>query len=233
MPFSKWIISGCTDSRPIHYIHPSDFLKIILNHPKDFFCSCIYRSLELKELEIIHLLKQGDEPAFKILVDGYKDRMYYTILNILQDPMEAEDVLQETFIQVFESIHSFKEESSLSTWMYKIAVRKALERIRKRKFRQRLLSVLPWWMPKEEKEKQGYINPGISAERKELAMKLFDAIKSLPENQRIAFSLIKVQGMKYEEVSEMMHLSVKALESLMSRANINLRKKLEQHYTKD
>jgi len=66
------------------------------------------------------------------MVENYRNRVYSTVFNILQDREEAEDVAQETFIQVFESVNSFKEQSSLSTWIYRIAVRKALDKIRRR-----------------------------------------------------------------------------------------------------
>lgn len=181
----------------------------------------------MNEKDLIRQLKLGEEPAFKLLVAAYSDRVYYTVLNILQNAADTEDAVQETFIQVFESIRQFKEESSLATWIYRIAVRKAIEKIRKQKNRKRLHAIIPWWMPEENKSIDAvYLNPGIAVEHKEKAAILFKAINGLPENQRLAFTLIKVQGMKYEEVCELMQLSVKAIESLVSRAKLNLKNKL-------
>ena len=94
--------------------------------------------INLNEKELIEQLRQGKEPAFRWLVENYRNRVFHTVLNILQDTKEAEDAAQETFIKVFESIRSFKEESSLSTWIYRIAVHKALDKTRRRKTRQRL-----------------------------------------------------------------------------------------------
>lgn len=185
----------------------------------------------MNEKELISRLKLGEEPAFKLLVENYQDRVYYSVLNILHDANEAEDTAQETFIQVYESIVSFKEESSLATWIYRIAIRKALEKIRKQKNRQRLHSIVPWWMPAEEKSMDAaYLNPGISKENKEKAAIIFKAISELPNNQRVAFTLIRVQGMKHEEASEIMQLSIKAIESLLSRAKENLKNKLKYYY---
>ncbi|MEI8075720.1 MAG: RNA polymerase sigma factor [Bacteroidota bacterium] len=184
----------------------------------------------MNEKELIRQLKLGDEPAFKLLVAAYSDRIYYTVLNILQNATDTEDAVQDTFIQVFESIKQFKEESSLATWIYRIAVRKALEKIRKQKTRERLHTIIPWWMPEEKKSMDAvYLNPGIAIEHKEKAASLFNAINGLPQNQRLAFTLIKVQGMKYEEACEIMQLSVKAIESLVSRAKLNLKNKLMDH----
>lgn len=185
----------------------------------------------MSEKDLISRLRQGEEAAFKILVEQYQDRVFYSVLNILQNSNDAEDSAQETFIQVFESIRNFKEESSLATWIYKIAIRKALEKIRKQKNRQRLLSMIPWWMPSEEKSIDAvHLNPGINKENKERAEFLFKAISELPDTQRIAFTLIRVQGMKHEEASEIMQMSIKAIESLLSRAKNKLKIKLNNLY---
>ena len=185
----------------------------------------------MNEQELIGRLRQGDEPAFRWLVDNFSHRLHHTVLNIVQDRDDAEDVLQETFIQVHGSIGSFKGESKLSTWVHKIAIRKALEKLRKRKTRQRIQSIILWWMPDEKRSVDVVeMNPGIAAENKEKATALFKAIDQLPENQKLAFTLIRVQGMKYDEVTEIMGLGVKAIESLLSRAKENLKKNLEKYY---
>lgn len=185
----------------------------------------------MSEKELIQQLRQGNEPAFRWLVDNYRNRVFSTVLNILQDSKEAEDAAQETFIQVFESVGSFKEESTLSTWIYRIAVRKALDKIRRRKTRQKLQKILPWWMPDEKRSTdESFLHPGIVAENKEKAAVLFKAIESLPEKQKLAFTLIKVQGMNYEEACDVMQQNVKAVESLISRAKVNLQKQLEDYY---
>jgi RNA polymerase sigma factor (sigma-70 family) len=199
--------------------------------PKELNSLNIYYKYILIEKELIASLKQGEASAFKVLVENYQDRVYYSVLNILHNATEAEDTAQETFIQVYESISGFKEESSLATWIYRIAIRKALEKIRKQKNRQRLHSIVPWWMPSEEKSVDAaYLNPGINNENKEKATLIFKAISELPHNQRVAFTLIRVQGMKHEEVSEIMQLSIKAVESLLSRAKENLKNKLKHYY---
>ncbi len=185
----------------------------------------------MNEKELIQQLRQGNEPAFRWLVDNFRNRVFHTVLNILQDTKEAEDAAQETFIQVYESVKSFKEESSLSTWIYRIAVRKALDKIRRRKTRQRFRELLPWWMPEEKKSKENlFQHPGIAAENKEKAAILFKAIDSLPEKQKLAFTLVKVQGMTYDEACSILQQNVKAVESLISRAKLNLQKKLEAYY---
>ena len=185
----------------------------------------------MKEQEHIHELRLGSENAFRWLVNHYRNRVYNTVLNILQQEEEAQDAAQETFIQIFESVAKFKEESSLATWIYRIAVRKALDKLRKRKLIKGLQVILPWWMPEEKKkDNNSFIHPGVLAENKEKAGILFNAISTLPINQQVAFTLIKVQCMDYKEAAGIMEQSIKGIESLVSRAKANLQKKLAIYY---
>ncbi|MFN5930647.1 MAG: RNA polymerase sigma factor, partial [Sphingobacteriales bacterium] len=90
-----------------------------------------------EEAELIDLLKKGDDGAFKRIVESKKDLVYNTALGLLQNVEDAEDIAQEVFIKVYESIHQFKGESAFSTWLYRIAVTKSLELIRSRKRKKR------------------------------------------------------------------------------------------------
>ncbi len=185
----------------------------------------------LNEPELIEQLRQKQEPAFRQLVETYRDRVYATVYNMLLNDQEAEDAAQEVFISVFESIGQFRGESSLSTWLYRVAVRKAIDKLRKRKNRQRLREWLPSWMPTEKNNRAQLLDhPAAKAEQKEKAAVLFKAVSELPNNQQTAFTLIKIQGMRYDEVAAIMQLNIKAVESLISRAKINLQKKLEKYY---
>ena len=142
----------------------------------------------MNEQELIQRLRQGDEPAFRWLVETYRNRVFHTALNILRDDKDAEDAAQETFIKVYESISSFRGESSLSTWIYRIAVHKALDKLRRKKSRQTLGRIIPWWMPEESKSSaENFQHPGVAAEQKEKAALLFRVIGSLPEKQKVAF----------------------------------------------
>lgn len=185
----------------------------------------------MNEKELIIGLRHKDENSFRWLVENYRNRVFGTIVNIIQNTNDAEDAAQEVFIQVYESIQHFKEESSLSTWIYKIAVRKAIDKTRRKKVRQKINHWLPGLLTEEKKENTAeFYHPGIALEKKEKAAVLFKAIGSLPEKQRLAFTLIKVQGMSYDEAGKILQQSIKAMESLVNRAKINLQKKLEQYY---
>ncbi|MEN9744795.1 MAG: hypothetical protein RL640_633, partial [Bacteroidota bacterium] len=91
----------------------------------------------MTEQELIRSLKEGDNLAFKELVETKQSLVFNTVLGLLQNVEDAEDVTQDVFIKVFESIHQFKGESALSTWIYRIAVTTALEFIRRKKRKKR------------------------------------------------------------------------------------------------
>lgn len=195
------------------------------------WCSLQFFKVDhLTEHELIQGLKNADEAAFKYLVDNYQDRVYNTVISILQNAEDAEDVTQEVFIKVFRSIHHFKGESKLSTWLYRIATTGALDMLRSRKSKKRsgLMQRLFGDGNEPVFEVPDFEHPGIALDRKENAAKLFKAIAQLPENQKVAFTLHKLEDLSYQEVSEVMSTSVPAVESLMHRAKQNLKKILEK-----
>ncbi len=186
----------------------------------------------MNETALIHELKQGNAQAFTQLVEAYQHLVYNTVLSIVQQSEEAEDAAQEVFVQVYQSIKSFRGDSKLSTWLYKIAVTTALECERKKKTKKRISLVknLIGIGTKEEETISDFHHPGIALDNKEQAAILFKALKQLSENQRIAFTLIKVEGLSYDEVSKVLNVSVKAVESLMHRGKENLRNILRNYY---
>ncbi len=183
------------------------------------------------ELDLIERLKRGDESAFRILVEQYQDLVYNTALGIVQNESDAEDVAQEVFIQVYRSIGSFKSEAKLSTWIYRITTTRALDLLRVRKSKKRFGLLKRLWETAEESPMeniQDFNHPGVSLERKEAAAQLMTAIAQLPENQKVAFVLHKLEGLSYLEIAEVMGNTLPAVESLMHRARLNLRKILEK-----
>lgn len=183
------------------------------------------------ELELIERLKQGDEAAFRTLVERYQDLVYNTALGVVQNESDAEDVAQEVFIQVYRSIGSFKSEAKLSTWIYRITTTRALDLLRARKSKKRFGLLKRLWETAEESPMeniQDFNHPGVSLERKEEAAQLMTAIAQLPENQKVAFVLHKLEGLSYLEIAEVMGNTLPAVESLMHRARLNLRKILEK-----
>lgn len=160
--------------------------------------------------------------------------VYNTSIGIVQSEEDAEDITQEVFVQVYESISSFKGDSKFSTWLYRITVTKSIDHLRRKKRKKRSAFVQSLFGNDEQEDVQvpDFNHPGIAMEKKEKAAELFKAINQLPENQKVAFILNKMEGLSYQEVSEVMETSVSSVESLLHRAKLNLRKLLEDFYTK-
>jgi len=188
----------------------------------------------INETELIERLKEGDEAAFKTIVEQWQDMVYNTILGIVQNETEAEDLAQDVFIKVFEKIGTFKGDSKFSTWLYRIATTTALDHLRSKKRKKRFgfLQSLSGTSGEEKEQIPDFNHPGISLDNKERAAVLFKAIDELPDNQKAAYTLHKLEGLSYRDVSEVLNTTVSAVESLMSRANQNLRKQLEDYYNK-
>lgn len=186
----------------------------------------------MDERTLVEQLKKGDENAFRTIVESWQGMVYNTVLGIVQNAQDAEDITQEVFVQVYHSISSFKGDSKFSTWLYRIAVTKSLDHERKKKRKKRFGFVRSIFGEEGDVvvHPPDFQHPGVTLDNKENASVLFKAIAELPENQRIAFTLNKVEGLSYQEVSEIMQTTVSSVESLMHRAKNNLRKKLEDYY---
>jgi RNA polymerase sigma-70 factor (ECF subfamily) len=187
----------------------------------------------LDERELINLLKQKDRQAFKLIVEKWQDMVFNTSLGIVQNFEDAEDLAQEVFIQVFESISSFKEDAKFSTWLYRITVSKCLDRLRSKKSKKRFafLKSLYGDDNKTIVEPPDFVHPGIKMENKENAARLFKALDQLPETQKAAFVLNKIEGLRYDEVAEVLDLSSSAVDGLLQRAKKNLQNQLINYYT--
>ena len=181
--------------------------------------------------ELIKRLRNGDESAFKDLVYLFQEKVFNTALSFLQDQHYAEDVAQEVFIQVHNSIHDFKENAQISTWIYRITITKCLDNIRSKKRKKRFAIISNLFSRQNEllHEPADFNHPGVQLDRKESAALLFKLVNSLPETQKTAFILNKVEQLSYREIAGIMKLSEPAVDALLQRAKQNLRKKINQN----
>ena len=189
----------------------------------------------MSDQALIKSLKEGSEEAFRKLVEVYKNQVYNTCLGFLQNEEDAEEIAQDVFIEVYKSVKSFRGDSQISTWIYRIATTKSLEFIRKRKRKKRFafLQSLNSDDHYDTARHASFDHPGVIMERKEQARTLFKTIEQLPESQRVVFTLHKVEGLPYQEIADVLDTSVSSVESLMFRARKNLQKKLKVYYEKN
>ena len=191
----------------------------------------------MEEEKFIVALREGTNQAYVQLLDEYQQKVFGTCISFVPNQEDAEDIAQEVFVEVFNSIGKFKGDSKLSTWVYRIATNKCLEFIRKKNTKKRfgfMQSLLGNGTPIDRSSYFTEFNhPGIQLENKEKSEILFAAINQLPETQRIVYTLNKIDDLSYQEVSEITNKSVSSIESLLFRAKKNLQKLLHDYYKKE
>lgn len=183
----------------------------------------------------IAALKAGDTEAFKQLVEEYKDAVVNICYGYVQQREDAEDLAQDVFVEVFRSMDKFREDSSIYTWVYRIATSKCLDALRSRKRVKRQAFFKARQSSGEEAPELDRIRGGFADPEQDLVQKqqqeyIADALDKLPEAQRIAFTLSNYQGMNNKDIAEIMERSAGSVESLIHRAKQNLRKHLYEFY---
>jgi len=180
--------------------------------------------LQAKSDEVlITLVHQGEHGAYRILVERYQERIRNLIYSIFHEQQVVDDLSQEVFIKAYEALPQFRFQSSFYTWLYRIAVNKSRDELRKRKVR-RWFS-LQTMLESGDKE----LGSKIVVEQRdnELQELLAAGLKTLPEKYRIAIILKDVDGLSYEEIAEIMECEIGTVKSRLSRARAMLRKVLE------
>lgn len=187
------------------------------------------------ERELIEKLKAKEESAFKHAFGLFSSMILNTSLGLLQNHEEAEDMVQEVMIELLNSIHKFKGDSTLKTWIYKLTLSKSLDLIRSKKRQKRggLFSFLSFKNEESWMHQPDFNHPGILLENKERGKILFKAIDQLAEKQKMAFTLNKLEGCSYKEISDIMDTSVPSVESLIHRAKKRLQILLKEFYEED
>ena len=182
----------------------------------------------MEESELINELNNHNPNAFAQLVDLYSPMVYSLVYKMIGTVQDAEDITQDVFIVVWTTIGSFKGESLLKTWVYRIAINKAHEFIRKKNRKKRK----GYHISLEEKSNQLQENepqPNELLEYQEMESAFNDSLTKIPENQKIAFLLNRFEGMSYHEIAVEMKTSHSAVESLIFRAKQNLTKLMKKH----
>jgi RNA polymerase sigma-70 factor (ECF subfamily) len=187
----------------------------------------------MHDLDILNDLRNGRESAFRSLVERYQGLVLNCVFRFVREKETARDLTQEVFLEVYRSLPSFRGEAQLSTWIYRIAIARSLNYLKamKRKKRFAFVTSLFGEGPDRVEVAAGTgEDPGAALENKERAHVLDAALNTLPENQRVAFTLSKVEGMSYQEIALVLHVSVASVESLIHRARIRLRRELMEYY---
>lgn len=165
----------------------------------------------------------------KEIYELHKNMVYNLAYQYVQNTEDAEEICQDVFVKVFQKIGDFKHNAELKTWIYRICINTSLDFIRFKKNRKRafIISAFGTGTTIANTEPHDFHHPGVALEQKEAFATLFKNINKLPEQQKTALILLKIEQLNYQEVSAILNVSVKAVESLFQRAKKNLNNLLE------
>jgi RNA polymerase sigma-70 factor (ECF subfamily) len=184
--------------------------------------------------ELLRRIAAKDLGAFKILVDRFQNRVLGLCSRLLRHPQNAEDIAQDVFFQVYQSSGTFRHDCRVSTWIYRIAVNRC------RNFNRDNRKFGRWGELRRGLENEDWSGPGFVApdgddpasawtlnETRELIRR---AVASLPEKQKAMLILHKFEDRSYQEIAEIMDVSLPAVESCLHRAKLSLQKKLAPQF---
>jgi RNA polymerase sigma factor (sigma-70 family) len=155
--------------------------------------------------------------------------VYNLALQYVQNQEDAQEIAQDVFVSINFSMRDFQGKSNISTWIYRITINKALDFLKAKRRRKRFASLITLFFPDSNEpmyEVADFDHPGTLLENKEATEAIFKHINQLPDNQKTALILTKIEGKSQTEAAEIMEISVKAVESLLQRAKSNLSKKI-------
>lgn len=177
---------------------------------------------------LIRNAKKGDIEVFSHLAQRYQEKIYQTILGMTKNHVDADDLAQETFMQAFRHLKTFKEKSSFFTWVYRIAINITLNFLKKRK-REGLRRDFDETHPAAEILENSVPSPERHSLEKELRQKLREAIDSLPLLFKTSFILVVFQGMSHSQAAQVLRCSENTVSWRMHKARKMLQDKLRDY----
>lgn len=192
------------------------------------------------DLTLVKRVRNGDQRAFKLLVERYQRKVYAVALGMLKDKEEAMDVSQEAFVKVYKYLDHFKGDSSFYTWLYRITVNICIDLIRKRAGAGGEAVEFDETMPMDVSQANiGALgsrlgtNPQKSALRRELAEKIQEALAAVPEKHRAILLLREIEGMSYEDLSRTLDIPKGTVMSRLFHARAKVQKILSEYLELD
>ena len=163
------------------------------------------------------------------LYTKYGKLVYNLSLQYVQNKEDAEEITQDVFVAIHQSLENFKGQAKISTWIYRITINKSLDFIRSKNRIRRFAALTSLFFSdgnEAHPEMSHFNHPGVLMEQKEKLQQIYGLINKLPPNQKTALILSKLESKSQQELAEIMNLSPKAVESLVQRAKTGLEKKL-------
>lgn len=184
---------------------------------------------DLRDEELIVRVQQGQRRAFDEIVRRYKGRLHSFILRMVHDPVEAEELTQDTLIRVYIHADKYREIARLSTWIFTIATNLVRNRIRQRRREPSWLSLNP--APEDDEipldPPDPVADPSREVERRELGRLISLATSRIPEKYRVPFLLREVEQLSYEEIQQVTGLKLGTVRSRINRARARFRRHIK------
>ena len=190
----------------------------------------------LPDEELMLRLKDGEADCFKELVMRHQRSVINTAFRVTGNHQEAEEVAQEVFLRIYRAAPGYRPDAKFSTYLYRVTLNLSLNQVRKAR------AVLSRFFSGEQGFNEELVigevadrlpdTPLISLEKKEVKKAVRKAIRSLPKRQRVAIILSQYEGLSYQEISELLHCSHKAVERLIHRGKIQLKEELASYIQK-
>lgn len=160
--------------------------------------------------------------TFEELYHEHKNTVFNLALQYTQNVEDAEEITQDVFVKIYENQNSFRNQSAIKTWIYRIAINQSLDFLKAKKRKKRS------WLSKVLKidgtafETAHFNHPGAELEQKEALEHIFKCLNQLPDSQKTVIILLKIDSLSQQQVADIMKISTKAVESLFQRAKKNL-----------
>lgn len=183
--------------------------------------------MNIDDRRLIRECLQGRTAAFGELVCRYQDRLYHSVYRVLDNAEDAGDVVQEAFLNAYQSLNSFKGDAEFFTWLYRIAFNAAISLKRKK----RAAFSLEWGeggrVAVEPVDASAFSEPGSNLARTEEEAILQAALNRLSPEHRAVLVLKDIEGQKYEDIAEILGVPIGTIRSRLHRARVELRELLE------
>ncbi len=191
-----------------------------------------------KDFDLIQAINSGEVDKFQDLVKRYEAKLYNFSLRMCRDPSDAEDMIQDTFLNVFRYLKNFRHETKFKNWLYKVAASTCFKKRRKSKFAPDKELSLEEFLPKDEAEKPDHVPqwalmPLDKLLNEELAGVINKTIISLPKKYRMVILLRDIEGFSTTETAQILNLSPSNVKVRLHRARLYLRDKLKGYFEND
>ena len=172
---------------------------------------------------------QGQTAAFGVLVRRYQERLHHSVFRLLENAEDAQDVVQEAFLNAYQSLDGFKGDSLFFTWLYRIAFNTAISFKRRQRVMVRMEGGPEGEQSLEPLDPSEHNRPGHALEQAEQGRQIHQALQRLSPEHRAVLVMKDMEGMKYEEIAEILQVPIGTIRSRLHRARLELRELLEKH----